>query len=382
MKNNRFKTLLTSTIIAGSALMSTHSFAIGTDAGTAISNTATVSFTRGGSVDSEQASISFKVDEIINVNVTAANASSNITNGDQNVAITYTVTNTGNGTELFKLFDSINSSNNGLPLSASDLTVYVNTSQTPGAFDPNNASQQPYAGEDISITNDKFITVYIVTNVPNGAELDTKSELLITAISQTNANGVTAGNSSFGDVIAGAGENGTDAIIAVNNGQDNASSELLVTVFDPTKSLVVNITKTILGSTALISNAGTDIVTDQKIPGAVVSYFIKVSIENSGATALSISDIIPPDMTYIANSMRLQDASGSTINTPTYIAPSLPTAIPVTYSNFNALTDAADAADAAATSTDAAGRVQSITVNLGDLAIGEYALLLDATINN
>lgn len=382
MTKKQLSKLLASSAILGSALFSGHVFSLGTHAGTAISNTATVSFTRGGNVDSEQASVSFKVDEIVNVNVTAANVSSNITNGDQNIAITYTVTNTGNGTELFKLFDSINSSNNGLPLSASDLTVYVNTSQTPGAFDPNNISQQPYAGEDISIANDEFITVYILTNVPNGAALTTKSELLITAVSQTNANGITAGNSDFGDVIAGAGEDGTDAIIAVNNGQDNASSELIVTVFDPTKSLVVNITKTILGSTALISNAGIDSLTDKKIPGAIVSYFIKVSVLNSAVTALSISDIIPTNMTYVANSMRLQNVAGSTINTPTYIAPSLPSATPVTYSNFNVLTDAADTADGATTSTDTAGRVQSITVDLGNLAIGEYAVLLDATINN
>jgi uncharacterized repeat protein (TIGR01451 family) len=382
MTKKQLSKFLASSFMLGSVLFSGHVFAVGTGAGTAISNTATVSFTRGGNIDSEQASVSFNVDEIVNVNVTAANTSSVITNGDQNIAITYTITNTGNGTELFKLFDSINSSNNGLPLSASDLTIYVNTSQTPGAFDPNNISQQPYAGEDISIANDKIITVYIVTNIPNGAALATKSELLITAVSQTNANGVTAGNSDFGDVIVGAGENGTDAIIAVNNGQDNASSELIVTVFDPTKSLVVDITKTILGSTALISNAGIDRLTDQKIPGAVISYFIKVSVKNSAATALSISDIIPTDMTYIANSMRLQNVLGSTINTPTYIAPSLPAATPVTYSNFNALTDAEDTVDGATTSTDTAGRVQSITVDLGNLAIGEYAVLLDAAINN
>jgi len=386
MKKNKLSSILTTSLIVGSALIGSNAFAVGTDAGTAISNTATVSFTRGGSPDSEEASISFNVDEIINVNVTAANASSNITNGDQNVAITYTVTNTGNGPELFKLFDSINSANNGLPLSASDLTVYVNTSQTPGAFNPNTPGQIAYAGESISINNDEFITVYIVTDVPNGSAKDTKTELLLAAVSQTEANGVKASESSFGTVIPTAGEGSTSAIIAAEQGRNDASTELTVTTFDPSKSLVVTINKTILGSTALISNAGTDVLTDQKIPGSVVTYFIKVSVENDGATALSISDIIPTDMTYIANSMRVQNAAGSTINTPTYIAPTLPAATPITYSNFAALTDAADAAavggDGASTSSNAAGRVLSITADLGNLAIGEYAILLDATINN
>jgi len=382
MKKNKFSSVLSTSLIVGSAFISSNAFAVGTDAGTAISNTATVSFTRGGTPDSEQASVSFNVDEIINVNVTAANASNNITNGDDNVAIAYTVTNTGNGTELFKLLDSINSANNGLPLSSGDLTVYFDTSPTPDGFDPNSINEQLYTGTDISIANDGFITVYIVTDVPNGAALNTKSELLLTAVSQTEAGGIKAGESSFGTVIPTAGEGTTNAIVAAEQGRNNASSELTVTTFDPSKSLVVNINKTILGSTALISNAGTNVITDQKIPGSVVTYFIKVAVENDGATALSISDIIPTDMTYIANSMRVQDAAGSTINIPTYIAPTLPAATPVTYSNFDALTDAADALDGATTSSNAAGRVQSITVDLGDLAIGEYAILLDATINN
>jgi len=382
MKKNKFSSVLSTSLIVGSAFIGSNAFAVGTDAGTAISNTATVSFTRGGTPDSEQASVSFNVDEIINVNVTAANASNNITNGDDNVAIAYTVTNTGNGTELFKLLDSINSANNGLPLSSGDLTVYFDTSPTPDGFDPNSINEQLYTGTDISIANDGFITVYIVTDVPNGAALNTKSELLLTAVSQTEAGGIKAGESSFGTVIPTAGEGTTNAIVAAEQGRNNASSELTVTTFDPSKSLVVNINKTILGSTALISNAGTNVITDQKIPGSVVTYFIKVAVENDGATALSISDIIPTDMTYIANSMRVQDAAGSTINIPTYIAPTLPAATPVTYSNFDALTDAADALDGATTSSNAAGRVQSITVDLGDLAIGEYAILLDATINN
>jgi uncharacterized repeat protein (TIGR01451 family) len=380
MKKKQLFKLLVSFAILGSVLFSGHVFAVGTSAGTEISHTATVSFTRGSSTDTEQASVSFKVDEIVNVNVTAANASNNITNGDQNVVMTYTITNTGNGTEFFKLFDSIDSSKNSLPLSASDLTVYVNTSQTPSAFDLSNAGQ-PYTGEDISIASDEIITAYIVTNIPNGAEKDTKSELLITAISQTNANGVTAGGSSFGDIIAGAGEGGTDAIIAINQGRGNASSELIVTVYDPSRSLVVNINKSIIGSSALINDTTT--VTDQKIPGAVITYFVKITVANDTATALSISDIIPANMTYIAQSLRKQTATNNTINTPIYIAPeqTSSTVTPATYSNFTALTDINSDADGAETIPNT-GTTTSIKVDFGDLAQGEYAILLDAKINN
>jgi uncharacterized repeat protein (TIGR01451 family) len=379
MTKKQLSKLLASSAILGSALFSGHAFALGTNAGTAINNIATVSFTRGGSSDSQQASASFKVDEIINVNVTAANASNNITNGDQNVAITYTVTNTGNGPEEFKLFDIIGATND-LPLSNGDLKVYyVDTASSDGSFDPNNINETLYTGTNINILNDESITVYIVTDVPNGAVLNSLTDLVLTAVSQTEANGVTASNSSFGDVIPGAGENSTNAIIAVDQGSDDASSELKVTTFDPNQSLEVFINKTILGSSALVNNSAT--VTDQKIPGAMVTYFIKVTVGNQTATALSISDIIPTDMTYVAESLRKQEAAGSTINTPTYIAPALPAGTPATYSNFSALSDNNGDTDGGATVPNT-GAVDSIIVNFGDLVPGEYAILLDATINN
>lgn len=379
MKKNQLSKILASSVLLSSVLLSNHAFSLGTDAGTAISNTATVSFTRGGSPDSKQASTSFKVDEIINVNVTAANASNNITNGDQNVAITYKVTNTGNGTELFKLLDTINSGNNSLPLTANDLKVYVDTNPTPDGFDPNNINESLYTGANISIANDKFITVYIVTDVPNGAALNSKSELLITAVSQTEAVGVKASESAFGTMIPNAGDGSTNAIVAVEQGRDNASSELKVTTFDPSRSLDVSINKLVLGSSALVN--GTATVTDQKIPGAMVTYFVKVIVKNDTATALNISDIIPTNMTYVPQSLRKQSAVNSTINTPTYIAPALPAKTPATYSNFSTLTDSNGDSDGAETIPNT-GTVASIKVAFGNLAPGEYAILLDATINN
>ncbi|NRA24250.1 MAG: hypothetical protein HRU08_07190 [Oleispira sp.] len=379
MKKNRLNTLLTSTIITTSVLISAPSFAVGTDAGTAISNTATVNFTRGGSPDSEQASASFNVDEVINVNVTALTPSNNVTNGDQGVALTYTVTNIGNGPEAFKLFDAIGATND-LPLSAGDLTVYyVPTATSDGSFNPNDINETLYTDTDITINNDESITVYIVADVPNGSILNSLTDLELTAVSQTEAGGIKAGESIFGTVIPNAGENSTNAIIAAEQGRDSTSSPLKVTTYDPTKSLDVTITKTVLGSNALVNNTAT--TTDQKIPGAQVTYFVKVTVKNDTATALNISDIIPVNMTYVAASLRKQLAAGSVINTPTYIAPALPAGTPSTYSNFNSLTDTNSDSDGGETIPNT-GTVTSIKVDFGDLAPGEYAILLDATINN
>lgn len=371
--------LLVSSVVLSSTLFSAQAFAVGTEAGTSINNTATVSFTRNGSSVSEAASVSFKVDEVVNVNVTAANASNNITNGDDNVAVTYTVTNTGNGTEEFKLLGTIGTTNE-LPLNNNDLTIYyVDNASSDGSFDPNNINETLYTGDNITILKDASITVYIVTDVPNGSVLNSLTDLDLTVISQTEANGIKASESPFGTVITGAGTDSTNAIIAIDQGRDDASTELKVTTFDPSQSLEVLINKSILGSSAQLNDSNT--ITDQKIPGAMVTYFIKVTVENDSATALSISDIIPNNMTYVAESLRLQKAIGSVINTPTYIAPALPAKTPATYSNFTALTDTNSDGDNAETIPNT-GTVTSVKVALGDVAPGEYAILLDAVINN
>ncbi len=383
MKKNTFSKLLATSAILSSAMFSASAFAVGTGAGTAIENTATVSFTRGTAIANEQASVSFKVDEIINVNVTGTPASSNVTNGKTGVALSYTVTNLGNGPEDFQLLSAIGSTND-LPLNVSDLKVYyVKTADSDGSFDPNDIDEDLYTvGSSINILSDQSITVYIVADVPNGAQKDELTDLILTAVSQTEAGGVKAGESSFGTVIPGAGEGSTDAIVAIEQGRDDASSELKVTVFDPSQTLEVLIDKSILGSSALLNNTTT--VTSQKIPGAVITYFIKVTVKNDTATALNISDIIPTDMTYVANSLRKQSAPSSTITTPTYAAPALSTTAqptPAAYFDFSALTDDNADADGAATVPNT-GKVDSIKVDFGDLAPGEYAILLDAIINN
>jgi uncharacterized repeat protein (TIGR01451 family) len=380
MKKKTFSKLLASSAILGGVLFSGSAFAVGTDAGISIENTATVSFTRNGSTDSEQASVSFNVDEIINVNVTGSGAIANVTNGEEGVALSYTVTNLGNGPEEFVLLKTIGATND-LPLDVADLKVYyVDTTTSDGSFDPNDIDETLYtAGDSISILNDESITVYIVADVPNAAVLDSLTDLELTAVSQTEAGGVKASESSFGTVITGAGESGTDAIVAVEQGRDDDSSELKVTIYDASQTLEVLIDKSILGSSALLNDTST--VTTQKIPGAMVTYFIKVTVENDTATELNISDIIPTDMTYVDNSLRKQSAVGSTITTPTYLTPTLSTNTPATYVNFTALTDDSSDADGAETILDS-GDVDSISVDFGDLEPGEYAILLDAIINN
>jgi uncharacterized repeat protein (TIGR01451 family) len=349
--------------------------AIGTDAGTPINNIATVSFTTGGTQQTAEANISFNVDEVINVNVTATPTSGTITNGDKNVVLSYTISNIGNGPENFKLVESLGT-NNSLPLTLGDLKVYIDKSSSPVGFDPTDTL---YTDTDITISNDESITVYIVTDVPNASVKDTLTDLVITAISQTEAGGTKASESSFGSVIPTAGEGSTNAIIAVEQGRDSASSELKVSVFDPSKALSVVITKTILGSNALINNTSTS--SDQKIPGALVTYFIKLVVKNDTANSVVINDVIPANMTYVPSSLRRKLAPAGTITAPVYIAPALPAETPATYPSFTPLTDSESDSDGAKTIPNT-GTVTSISVDLNDLTPGEYAILLDAKINN
>lgn len=378
MKKNTFSKLLATSAILSSAMFSASAFALGTEASSKISNTATVSFKNNGtdkSVVSDPAI--FYVDEIINVNVTAANSNSNVTNGDQNVALSYTVTNTGNGSEAFALSQSINTANNSLSLDLNDLTIYYTATPNPGVFDATDVNTKIY-NDDIVIGSDEEITVYIVTNVPNTAVVDDKSELVLTAISQTEG----ANSAALGDVLAGKGDTNADnvaisAVVAVNQGRDSDNAELKVTDYDPTQILEVSIDKSILGVSALVNN----VAIEKNIPGAMVTYFIKVTVKNATATELSISDIIPTDMTYVPGSLRKQSSPvDGIINKPAYQTPGVAANTPAIYSNFDPVTDINTDNDGAAT-TPNTGAVKSIKVDFNDAVPGEYAILLDATIN-
>ena len=86
--------------------MSVPAFAAGTTAGTTISNQATATYTDpgGNPVTVPSNTVALRVDEVLNVTVATAEAGDVASQpGATNQVVRYTVTNTGNGSEAFRL---------------------------------------------------------------------------------------------------------------------------------------------------------------------------------------------------------------------------------------------------------------------------------------
>ncbi|MGE0115690.1 MAG: hypothetical protein AB7T07_12515 [Steroidobacteraceae bacterium] len=286
--------------------------AAGTAANTDISNIATVNYSVGSVAQTAVNSntTTFKVDRKVDLTVTAGSATP--TNpGATNAAVIYTVTNTGNGTDSFTLAGANQTGDN---FDVNNIKIYQDNGATAGTFDAGDT----LVSAPVSFTADQSIKFFIVSDVPLSA---TNGQSSIVKLTATTTSTQTTGADTAGvDVVfADAGNNGTEN---ANNTYNISAATLAV-----------------VKSAAVISDPVNNTTNPKAIPGAVIEYTIAVT--NSGAAAASavtLTDNIPTNTTYVANSMKL----GAT-----------------------ALTDAADADGGA---TTGAPTVTSITVNAGTVA--------------
>lgn len=293
--------------------------AVGTPAGTIIQNTATVVFDLAGTPVTLQSNTTvITVVERIDVVVTRQSPQILVAPGDNNRAILFTLTNTGNGSETFGL--AVDSALGG------------------DDFDPNPAVPSIYFDSDASgdltvgdiaysagsndpvLAADASVDVFIVNDIPGTV---VNGQL---GLSQLTATALT-GTAAPGTVYAGQGDGGVDAVIGTSGGSDADTGEYLV-------------------SDVMISIIKSQAVADpfgglQAVPGATITYTITIEVTSSGtATASVFNDLIPTYTSYVPGSILL---------------------------NAVALTDATDA-DAGEYDTSGA---PAVVVRLGDLTVAD-----------
>ena len=295
---NKLSSLLTTSLIVGSAFVGSNAFAVGTLAGTDVSNIATVTYGPAGNTTTDSSAPAvFTVAEVININVTALDAGANINviPGETSAVQAYQVTNLGNGDESYNL----QSSSAGDFSPTSQIYYELVTPTTVFGFD-NDGTETIY-GTLPSLDPDQEYYVYIVSNIPAGAVVGDTSTLQLIVTSATPG----ASGAAVGTVLP------TGEIVAVTGGTTNGSTTFTV-ILDPTT--VVTISKTIDSVTA---NVGGTTVTGQYIPGATVKYLISVVVTGDPAEELTISDTLPSDTTYVANTLVHQiDGSGYASTAP------------------------------------------------------------------
>jgi len=305
--------------------------AVGTVAGTDITNQATANYTVGSTNFSENSNVTTTtVAEILNVDVVWQDAGNVTVNpGDTGQALSFQVTNTGNGTDEYTLA--------GLSTLVGDnfdpalVGIYLDSNAN-GVYDSGTDAQYVPGINDPVLAADAAATVFVLNNIPGGLTDGDLGDSRLTATSNTGAG-------AAGTIVVGAGEGGTDAVVGTSEGDDDADGSYIVS------AVTVSVVKSVSVADPF---GGTE-----PVPGAVLTYTVTVTVGGTGtALGVVITDPIPADTTYNAGTLTL---------------------------NAGALTDAADG-DTGDVGGTTAG---TVTVDLGDLNIasGPQTTTFDVTIN-
>ena len=305
--------LLLSIVLLFALLLQKPVFAIGASAGIDISNTVTVEYAIGGSSSSVTDTVTFRVDEKVDVNVSWQDtANIGVSTPDTNQVLTYLLTNTGNGFDDYRL--TVQNTLGGDQFDPVLADIYLDANAN-GVYNPGVDTQYIFGTNDPVLAADASLAIFVLNNIPaslNGGDLG-NSQLIATSNTVSGSPGTS---------FANAGDNNTTAVVGTSGGSSNDIGTYEVT------SATVSLVKSVVITDPLGGN--------QAMPGASMTYRIDVSVAGSTANNVTITDPIPVNTTYTADTLTL---------------------------NAGALTDVADtdAGDVGDTTAN------TVTVNLGNL---------------
>lgn len=292
--------------------------AAGTTQGTVISNTATVDYTVGGvnQPDVSSNTTTFLVDRRINLTVAeVGGVATNVTPGLIDQVTTFTVTNSTNGTQDFRLVASNDPSGPNTAFARTDnfnaqvLRVFVDSNGN-GTYD-SGVDTATFIDE---LGADQTVTVFILGNIAaarvNGdvagvtlrafaADAGTAAALGADATQTAGADTPGVVDTVFGDTAGAANTTGD----AARDGSHSDDDE-----YD-----VVTAALTVTKSQTVISDPFNGTTNPKAIPGAVVEYCI--DINNTGASQADVvvmTDAVPANTTYQAGTIRVAAAGAGT----------------------------------------------------------------------
>ncbi len=260
--------------------------AVGTAAGTTISNTATATYTDAGgnaaSVPSNRVDI--RVDEILDVTVVSSDPGDVAAlPGATNQVLTFTVTNTGNGSEAFRL-----SPVNAIGGDAFDPTTtsLVIDSNGNGVYDAGIDTIYNAGSNDPVLAPDSSVRIFVLSTVPAVATDGQRGQTDLTATAVT-------GSGAPGTAFAGLGQGGGDAVVGTTTalGRDDG--------FYIVNAATVAFVKS---ATVLDPFGGS-----KPVPGAIITYTLVATVSGTGSLAnLAAGDPIPASTTYVPGSITSQ----------------------------------------------------------------------------
>ena len=274
------------------------SYAFGTPSGTPINNTATATYDDGGTpVTKTAAAPTVFVDNRVNLTVTK-NADATVLPGSTDQALVFTVRNEGNTTQRYALTWV-----NSFGIVMEDVRIYLDNGTDPGVWDADD-TLYVNAGTFDDVLADGTLAVLIVSDTPVGA---ISGE---TADYQLIATTVDAGTTNVTLPTVGANTAGVDVVFADIAGSA-AGDDVRDGKHSATGTYTVNLLSLILRKSVDVTwDPNNLFVTPKAIPGAILTYTITASVVGVGIAAdVVITDPIPDNSTYVANSLKLNNTA-------------------------------------------------------------------------
>lgn len=282
----RLATLATASFAAA---LSAPASATGTTAGTTISNTATATYTDpvGNPVSIPSNTVNLRVDEVLNVTVaTAESGDVAAMPGATNQVVRYTVTNTGNGSEAFRLNAITAIGGDAFDPTATSIVLDTNGN---GVYDPGVDTVYSAGANDPVLAPDTSLRVFVLSTVPGSATDGQRGQIDLTATAVT-------GSGPAGTTFAGQGAGGGDAVVGTTTGTGRDDNFFVVS------AATVALAKS---ATVLDPFGGT-----KSVPGAIITYTLVATVSGSGTLAnLAVGDPIPAATTYVPGSITADSAA-------------------------------------------------------------------------
>lgn len=367
MHHKTIKPLLLAAIAA--ILMAPGARAAGTAAGTTISNQATVNYEVNNISQTAVTSnnYEFVVDRKINLAVaTTDGAPVAVTPGSADSALSFTVQNTGNGSQDFALSATARAGGAGAfggtdDADAQSVATYLESGATPGY-----QSGEDTATHIDALAADGSSTVYIVGDFSSGAYSDGEiASYHLLVESRINDGAGTLGGAL--SETAGADTVGSeDVVFADAQGSDTGNDAVGDAKFSGDSDFEISAASLSLSkSSAVISDPTNGTTNPKAIPGAVIEYTITISNAADATTATNIS---------FSDSLNTEIVAGTLVFDPNTYAPA--EGIEVTAPNINSgspqsLSNASDGDEGDWNATGA----NTVTVSGIELAASEEATI-------
>lgn len=289
----RISTSAARTALLAAFVLSPVAYATGTAAGTAITNTASATFTDPGGTPRTVTSntTSMPVDEVLDVTIVSNDAGNvAVTTPSTNKVLSFTVTNTGNGAATYLL--SSNNSLSGDQFNPTNTRIYIDNGDN--TFNPLTDTLYVAGTNDPVIPADGTVKVFVVSDIPTG--LSNTDVGLVSLTAESSIVHTTPATDPAGTVFAGQGTGGVDAVVGHTQALASKQNGYVVGQVSATLSKTQSV---------LDGFGGTN-----PIPGAVITYTLTFTATGSGSlTGSQVVDAIPAGTTYKPGSLQLDSTA-------------------------------------------------------------------------